>query len=478
MTGSRETKKVKILVVDDEESIRDFLQIMLKRDGHLVSVCASGKEALKLCEKEEFSVLVTDIAMPEMNGIELLQKLKQKYPGIAVIVMTAHGSAESAVQAMKLGAEDYLTKPFQIDEMRLAIENSLNSLALKKENRELRTELGKSFSFENIVANTPAMHEIFDLIRRVSQTKASILILGESGTGKELIARAIHYNSPEKDAPFVVINCGAIPENLLESELFGHKRGSFTGAVADKKGLFQMADGGTLFLDEIGELPLPMQVKLLRAIQTRSFHAVGGTEDISVDVRIVAATNRDLEADVKRNVFREDLYYRLNVIQIRLPPLRERKEDIPLLAQHFLSKYNLSMGKAIKSISKEALQYLQSYNYPGNIRELENIVERAVALETKASIFPESLPQKLTEGISPAQLSPVQSTTEIAILPETFDLEKNVVDFEKKFILRALEQSGGVKKKAAKLLGISFRSLRYRIEKYGITDPNPDEQDK
>ncbi|MGZ3660150.1 MAG: sigma-54-dependent transcriptional regulator, partial [Bdellovibrionota bacterium] len=398
----------------------------------------------------------------------------------AVIVMTAHGSTESAVEAMKLGASDYLTKPFQIDEMKIAVANALKVRAMERENRQLRTELGKSFSVSNIIGNAASMQPVFEMIKRVSETKTNIMILGESGTGKELVAHAIHRNSADPAAPFVVINCAAVPETLFESELFGHKRGSFTGAVADKEGIFEQANGGSLFLDEVGDIPLPIQVKLLRAIQQKSFRPVGALEDVTVDVRILCATNKNLEEMTTKGQFREDLFYRLNVIQIRMPSLRERREDIPALAEHFLSKFAVTMGKPVKSFSKEAMRMLQNYDFPGNVRELENLVERAVALETQSVILPESLPQKLLMQRDAAAAMPAAPTAEKtkAIEPSgPFDLEQGVEDFEKAHIVRALEKSNGVKKRAAALLGISFRSLRYRIEKYGIDDPNPEEKE-
>ncbi|MGZ3710951.1 MAG: sigma-54-dependent transcriptional regulator [Bdellovibrionota bacterium] len=493
MQTSSESKN--ILVVDDEASIREFLEIMLKREGYQVDAVGSAKSALSALAKKRYAAMVTDISMPEMNGIELLTKVKQAQHDLVVIIMTAHGSAESAVEAMKLGADDYLTKPFQIEEMKIAISGAVKAKALERENRQLRSELGKKFSLENIVGSAPVMQTVFDLIKRVSSTKTNIMILGESGTGKELVAHAIHRSGVNQTAPFVVINCAAIPETLFESELFGHRKGSFTGAIQDKEGLFQLAHGGTLFLDEVGDIPLSVQVKILRAIQQKNFRAVGGTEDVQVDVRIICATNKDLDKAVASGEFREDLFYRLNVIQIRMPALRERKEDIPILAEHFLSKFNLAMGKSIKGISKEAMRMLVSYNFPGNVRELENIIERGLALETSTVILPESLPQKLfmiggaaaTLSIPQAQAQPASATPQALAAaapvptppaaPSSFDLEKGVEEFERSHILQALEKANGVKKRAAQLLGISFRSLRYRIEKYGISDPNPEENE-
>jgi two-component system response regulator PilR (NtrC family) len=467
-------KKAQILVVDDEESIREFLEIMLQREGYSVATVPSVKEALETLRRFPADLVITDISMPDLSGIDLMGAVKQAYPEMAVIVITAHGSTENAVEAMKLGASDYLTKPFQIDEIKIAIRSALKSAALEKENRQLRTELGKTFSIGNIVGNAPVMQSVFDLVQRVSSTKTNIMILGESGTGKELVAHAIHRNSADPSSPFVVINCAAVPETLFESELFGHKKGAFTGAVQDKKGIFEQADGGTLFLDEVGDIPLSVQVKLLRAIQQKSFRAVGASEDVTIDARLICATNKNLEAMVAKGEFREDLFYRLNVIQIRMPSLRERSEDIPILAEHFLRKFSVTMGKPIQSFSKEAMRMLTSYRFPGNVRELENLVERAVALENQAIILPESLPQKLLMEVgSDAPASPKAAATRTG----AFDLEKGVEEFERAHILNALAQTKGVKKKAAALLGISFRSFRYRIEKYGIADPNPEEKE-
>lgn len=467
--------KKRLFIVDDEESILDFLKIMLSKENYEVETFLSAGECLKAFKSSECDLVITDIKMPEMNGIELLQRVFRERPSIPVIVMTAHGSTEGAVEAMKLGACDYLTKPFKIEEMKIAVQGALKTKELELENRQLRQELGKKFSFESIIGNSSSITSVFEVIKKIAVTKTNVMILGESGTGKELIAHAIHHNSDIKDSPFVVINCAAIPESLFESELFGHKKGSFTGATDDKKGLFEMANGGTLFLDEVGEIPIATQVKLLRAIQQRSFMPVGATKEVSIEVRFICATNRDLELMVKEGKFREDLFYRLNVIQIKVPPLRERKEDIPLLCEHFLNKFNLVMGKSIKGVSAEAAKLLQEYSFPGNVRELENIMERSVALENQSMVFPESLPQKLQ---MPKQLGSIPAKSASPTTSnDGFDLEHGVEEFEKSHILRALEETKGVKKKAAKLLGISFRSLRYRIEKYEIQDPNPEEKE-
>lgn len=473
---TEKSEKPSLLVVDDEASIRELLEIMLKREGYDVATAVSGEDAVKALGKHTYDAVITDIAMPGISGIELLSKVRQQSFDTAVVVMTAHGSTESAVEAMKLGATDYLTKPFQIDEMKIAVANALKIRAIERENRQLRSELGRSFSVDNIIGNSPAMQPVFEMIKRVSATKSNIMILGESGTGKELVAHAIHRNSSDPSAPFVVINCAAVPESLIESELFGHKRGAFTGAVADKEGIFEQAAGGSLFLDEVGDIPLAVQVKLLRAIQQKTFRPVGGTEDKTVDVRILCATNKNLEEMTAKGQFREDLFYRLNVIQIRLPSLRERREDIPALAEHFLRKFAVTMGKPVKSFSKEAMRMLQTYDFPGNVRELENLVERAVALETQSVILPESLPQKLLMAQKGAVTAPAMPSG-FPAPSGPFDLERGVEEFERAHIMRALEQTNGMKKKAAALLGISFRSLRYRIEKYAIDDPNPDENE-
>ncbi|MEM7646946.1 MAG: sigma-54 dependent transcriptional regulator, partial [Pseudomonadota bacterium] len=392
--------KPRILVVDDEESIREFLEIMLKKEGYEVTCVEDGQKAIDILKKKSFDMVVSDLQMPNVTGIELLKHTKDNYPDLVFMMITAFGTTETAVDAMKMGAYDYVTKPFKLDEVRLNIANALRSQHLEFENRSLKKELNKEYSFQSLVGNSAAMHSIYELVKRVSATPTNILVTGESGTGKEMVAKAIHYNGPLKDKPFITVNCGAIPESLMESEMFGHKKGSFTGAVADKAGLFEVADGGTLFLDEVGELPITIQVKLLRSIQERIIRRVGSTEDTAINVRLIAATNRDLEAMVDDQTFRQDLFYRLNVIQIKTPPLRERKDDIQLLAEHFLKKYNERLGKAVNTISTDAMNILKKYDYPGNVRELENIIERTVALEAGASILPESLPPfvKTTSG--------------------------------------------------------------------------------
>lgn len=465
--------KPRILVVDDEESIREFLEIMLRKEGYEVTCAEDGAKALDIIRKKSIDMVISDMQMPNKTGIELLKDVKAQYPDMLFLMITAFGTTETAVEAMKLGAYDYILKPFKIDEVRINISNALRSQNLEVENRNLKKELGKEYSFQSLVGNSEPMHRIYDMVKRVSQTPTNVLVTGESGTGKEVVAKAIHYNGPLKDRPFVTVNCGAIPESLMESEMFGHKKGSFTGAVADKAGLFEVADGGSLFLDEVGELPLSIQVKLLRAIQERVIRRVGGTEDNKVEVRIIAATNRELEDMVKEGTFRQDLYYRLNVINIKTPPLRERPDDIPLLANHFLKKYNERLGKSLQGISVEAMELLKKYDYPGNVRELENIIERTVALEGGASILPESLPP----FVNTPSGRKMASSNEIEVTDAGLDLDKVMGQIEKELLVKAIHAAGGVKKKAAKLLNITFRSMRYRVEKYNLGTIGDDELD-
>lgn len=454
--------KSKILIVDDEVSMREFLEIMLSKEGYKVSSSGSGKEALKMLNDTIYDLIVSDVQMPGMNGIELLRNVKEVCPDTTVIMITAYASTESGVEAMKAGAYDYITKPFKVDEIKLIIKNALEKKRLEVENLLLKREFRERYSFGSILGNSPEMLRVYDLIEKIGPTKTNVLVEGESGTGKELVAKAIHYQSPRREKPFVAITCGAIPDGLMESELFGHMKGSFTGAIANKAGLFEMADGGTVFLDEIGELPLAIQVKLLRVIQERSFRRVGGTEDITVDVRIISATNKTLEEEVKKGNFREDLYYRLNVLQIRMPPLRERLSDVPILARHFLDKYAKEHGKDVKGITTVAMRILEGYSYPGNVRELENVIERGVALEQGAQLSAESLP-----GFKQLTYIP----------PGGLDLEQAVGKYEKALLVSALDKAGGVKKRAAKLLNISFRSIRYRLEKYGLNTGEDSEED-
>jgi two-component system response regulator PilR (NtrC family) len=468
MGEEKKKKAAKILIVDDETSMRNLFTIMLTKEGYDVDAAEDGVAAMSLVEKKIYDLVITDIMMPKMKGTELLKMVKEVHPETVVIMITAYASTESAVEAMKEGAYDYITKPFNVEEIKVIIGKALERGRLERDNIFLKREMDKGYSFENIIGTSPVMHKVFDLIERVSQTKTNILISGESGTGKELVARAIHNKSQRRNRPFVVINCGGIPENLLESDLFGHVKGSFTGAISHKEGLFEVADTGTLFLDEVGELTAPIQVKLLRSIQERTFKRVGGTEDISVNVRIIAATNKDLEHEVIDGKFREDLYWRLKVIEMRLPPLRERKEDIALLAEHFLKKFSAEQGKEIKKISTYALEVLKDYSFPGNVRELENIIERSVALEHSNIVLPESLAlsvYKWNGGRDRDQKPP-------DVLTKGFSMEHYIEGLEKKLITEALMRSGGRKKDAAGILGISYWVLLRKIEKYGLGGGN------
>jgi two-component system response regulator PilR (NtrC family) len=465
----------KILVVDDEQSMREFLAICLRRASHEVVATRSATEALDKLRSEPFDIVVTDLKMPgSLDGLGLLKAIKTgavkpgSTPAIdpEVILVTAYATADTALAAMKQGAYDYLTKPFQVDEINAVIGRALEKRALVVENLALRDQVAGRVRLANLLGKSRAMQKVFELIGKIHSTKTSVLITGESGTGKELVARALHSEGTRSKMPFVAVNCGAIPEELMESELFGHKKGSFTGAVADKLGLFQEAVGGTLFLDEIGELSLGLQVKLLRALQERKVKQVGATDELEVDVRVIAATNRDLEAEVARGAFRADLYYRLNVIEVHIPPLRHRREDIPLLAEHFLRRFGAEHGRTV-TLSADAMRKLEANDFPGNVRELENMIERAVALASGKTITGEDLPD--------AKVSKPTIEAPDVLPPEGVDLDRLLSDYERTWVLRALEQTGGVRKRAASLLGISFRSLRYRLEKLGIDKGDDDE---
>jgi two-component system response regulator PilR (NtrC family) len=440
--------------------MQEFLEILLQREGHDVFVCGTADAALAALESDDFDLIVSDIRMPGMSGLELLDRVVELSPETLVVLITAHGTTESAVEAMKRGAYDYITKPFSVDEIRLVVEKALEKKNLSSENRALRQQLQGRASLPAIVGRSGRMQEVFDLVQQVAPTKTNILITGESGTGKELIARAIHSLSDRLDKPFVTVNCGAIPENLLETELFGHVKGSFTGATSNKMGLFEVAHEGTLFLDEIGETSLGLQVKLLRAIQDKTFKRVGGTTDTRVDVRIICATNRNLAEDVRAGRFREDLFYRLNVIEILLPPLRERVDDIPLLLNHFIEKLANELGRTTCEIDPLALAALEQYPFPGNVRELENVIERAVTLARGSRIDLDCLPSTVLQRANQAPSSLIPA--------DGVDLETLLADYERSMLLEALQRTGGVKKRAASLLGISFRSFRYRYEKLGL----------
>ncbi len=460
--------KAKILVVDDEKGMRDFLEIMLKREGYAVDISPSAKDAIQYIKHKSCDLVITDIKMPGVGGIGLLKAIKEITPETVVIMITAYASVDTAVEAMKLGALDYFTKPFQVDDIKMRINMALDRKKLVRENIQLKRELKNRYGFRNMIGTSKPMIEVYDLIKRIAKTKTSVLITGESGTGKELIAKAVHYEGNRKDGPFIAINCGAIPENLLESELFGYQKGAFTGAITNKAGLLEVADGGTVFLDEITEMPIHLQVKLLRFIQERSLRRVGGTDDSHVDVRIISASNRAIREEIKEGRFREDLYYRINVISIDMPALREKKEDIPLLAEHFREKYAKEFDKEIRGISSEAMEYLKSYDYPGNVRELENILERAVALENTRIILTEAIPSYVVNGPRDIDILRSERDEHPALPSGGIDLEETVEDFEKRMLREALEESSGVKKTAAKLLGLSFRSIRYKLEKYGM----------
>ena len=452
----------RILVVDDERSMRELLAIVLRRDGYDVILAENGRMALNVLERERVDLLISDIKMPDMSGVEVLRAAKSIDHDILGIMITAFASTDTAVEALRMGAYDYLSKPFDVDELKIIVRNALERRQLRQENVLLKRALQSTHQFSNIVGRSESMLAVFKLIETVAPTNSTILVTGESGTGKELVARAIHFNSLRRDRPFVAVNCGALPEPLLESELYGHMRGSFTGASSNKKGLIEVADRGTIFLDEISEMSLMMQVKLLRVLQERKFRRVGGVEELGANIRVITATNQDLVKMVAEGKFREDLFYRINVIQIQLPSLRERIEDIPLLAEHFLAKYREQMGKDISGISQEAMEHLEAYDWPGNIRELENAIERAVALESSSAILPESLVEHM-RGRTP------KNGTQPAQLPTAgFDLEAHVENVERDYIAQALKQAGGKQSRAAGLLGMSFRSFRYYVKKYNL----------
>ncbi len=460
----------RILVVDDERSMRDFLRICLMRDGHQMALAENPAMVRELLAAgQQFDVVITDLKMPGGSGLDVLSAVKGASPETQVVVITAYATPETAIAAMKQGAYDYITKPFKVDEVQVVVQRALEKRSLLRDNVELRDALQGRFRLDRMVGKAPVMQQIFDMIKRVAPAKTSILVGGESGTGKELVARAIHHISPRAECAFVPVNCGAIPDSLIESELFGHVKGAFTGATSDREGVFAAANGGTIFLDEIGELSGPMQVKLLRVLQERKIKPVGGSREAEVDVRVVAATNRDLETEVDRGAFRRDLFYRLNVIQIVLPPLRARREDVPLLAEHFLRKHAASIGKPIAGITPEAMKFLCEYDFPGNVRELENLLERAVTLEPTNQITRDSLPELTLRRRPPTAM------TELGVPPEGIDLERVIGEIERDLLMKALDRAGNVRKEAAKLLSITFRSLRYRMAKHGVDLPEEED---
>ena len=452
----------RVLVVDDEKSMRDLLAITLQRAGYDVTVADGGETAIEAIRRDPFDAIITDVRMPKVDGLQVLRSAKDLSPETAVIMVTAVASTETAVEAMKLGAYDYITKPFKLDEVNLIIQNALERKRLRDENQYLRKQLETQHRFENIIGKSGRMVEVFDTIRKIADSPSTAMITGESGTGKELVARAIHFNSHRRDKPFVSVNCGAIPEGLMESELFGHVKGAFTGAVANKVGLFSAAEGGTLFLDEITEIPALLQVKLLRAIQVREIRRVGDTKDLKTDVRLIAASNRDLETAVREVVMREDLFYRLNVLPIHLPSLRERREDIPLLVAHFLQKFSKDLSKEVRGVTPEALAVLERYHWPGNIRELENVLERAIVLGAGDMLGVDSLPESVRRERPSKAL-------EVVDLPEEgMDLEATLDEIESRYLKRALDRTRGVQTKAAELLRMTFRQFRYKLQKHNL----------
>ena len=450
----------RVLVVDDEESFRHMLSVILEKQGYEVDTAKDGEQALEKMESGLFDEVLCDIRMPQMDGIEFLKRAKEAQPESTIIMMSAYGTLDTAVEAMKLGAYDYISKPFKPDEIILTLKKAEEREKLRKENVYLRREVKKEYNFSNIISKNEKMGEIFDTIGKVARYKSTILIMGESGTGKELVAKAIHFNSDRSSSPFVAVNCGAIPENLLESELFGHVKGSFTDAVRTIKGLFEEAHSGTLFLDEIGELPLSLQVKLLRVLQDGEIRRIGDSRAIKIDVRIIAATVKDLEKAVREGAFRDDLFYRLNVLPLRLPPLCDRKEDIPLLAEHFVAKFSESLGKGIKGITPEAYKALLRYSWPGNVRELENVVERGLVLTDTKLIDVENLPPEIQGANENSAFAQI----------DEYSIKKATRSLEKELIRKALRKTGGNHTRASKILEISHRTLLYKIKEYEIRE--------
>jgi two-component system response regulator PilR (NtrC family) len=435
---------------------------MLSREGYEVTCASDANKALNQCKKEKYDLILTDLKMPKIDGIEFLKEVKDICQETMVILMTAYASPETAVSAMKEGAYDYVEKGFDLEDIKSIISSALDKKGVKRDDALFIKKIEDAVSFGNMIGKSKGMLKVYSVIKKVSETPTNVLILGESGTGKELVAKAVHEHSPRKNMPFVVINCGGVPESLLESELFGHMKGAFTGAYVDKPGLFEIARGGTIFLDEIGDLPSLLQVKLLRVVQEKTFRRVGGAEDKKVDIRIISATNKNLEEKVNDGSFREDLYFRLNVIAIHIPPLRERTEDIPVLTNYFIEKYSKAFGKEIKRISSYALELLMTYPFPGNVRELENIIERSVALETSNIVLPENL-------ILAGNVQELNRFSDGEIPKDGVDLNEELAKYEKHLIEKALKKAKGSKTRAAEILQVSFDSLRYRIEKLGIS---------
>ena len=462
----------RLLVVDDEPGLRDMLAILFRREGLDVTLApgfATAQDAINNAP-EPYAVVLTDLLMPDGNGMDLLTLVKQRTARTEVIVMTAHGGVDTAIEAMKRGAYDFVTKPFATTELRALVHKALEKRAIVAENERLRAQLGREQGRE-ILGPSEGMRRILELVQRIATARTTVLVTGESGTGKERIARAIHEASERRDKPFLVINCGAIPEALMEAELFGHERGAFTGAIATRRGIFREAEGGTVLLDEIGELPAALQVKLLRVLQERKVRSVGASAEVAIDVRVLAATNRNVEEDVRTGRFRQDLYYRLNVIRIEVPPLRGRPEDVRPLAEHFLLRCAAEMNKDVRVFAADAVRALEAYAFPGNVRELENIVERAVALSTGPTLGLGDLPREVSGAAS-------QPTPNLVGLPEDgCNLDDVLGEVERRLLLQALERSGGVRTQAAKLLGVTFRSLRYRLQKHALGDPEEEGTD-
>ncbi len=471
-------KKARILVVDDELSMRQILNLLLTRNGYEVEIAVSAEAALVKITLNEYDLILSDLNLPSLDGLALMRSLRASGSTwavhVPVILITGYGTTASAVEAMKEGASDYILKPFDNEELLITLERTLRSSMLSKENLELRRELNQKYWFENLIGSSTAMTEVYSLISRVKDTRINCLIYGESGTGKELVAQSIHYSGMRRKGPFVAVNCGAIPENLIESELFGYRKGAFTGADRNKTGYFQAASGGTLFLDEIGDMPPQTQVKVLRALAEHKVSPLGGDGEVEVDIRVVAASNKALDIEVAAGRFREDLYYRLNVIKIDLPPLRDRKGDVPLLAAHFVREFSEEHRKRISSISPDVFQTLSSYSWPGNVRELRNVIEGAVALSDGEQITMDSLPRHLRPEEIVFEVG--QGASTLGLLPDNgVRLDTMLLDMERTYLQQALDRTGGRKTEAARLLGMSFRSFRYRLAKYGMddADPNP-----
>ena len=449
--------KGRILIIEDEKSLKEVLRILLEEEGYEITTASNGLEGMDYIQNDIFDLVVTDIKMPKADGFEVLKKVKEISPSTIVIMITAFGTTESTIEAMKLGAYDYIHKPFKIDEIRHVIQKAFEKKNLSEELSLLREKIKSSFGLENLVGKSLKMQELFTIIQKVAQSNSTVLITGESGCGKELVAAAMHNLSPRKYKNFVTINCATFPEGLLESELFGHVKGSFTGALYNKEGLFEVANRGSIFLDEIGEMPFSLQSKLLRVLENGTFRRVGGLNDITVDVRVISATNKDISEAVASGSFREDLFYRLNVVPLNIPPLRERPDDIPLLLDHFLNKFSANT----KKFSPEALRFLMNYSWKGNVRELENMVERTVLLTDREIILPEDLPEEICKAVEPRKHLP-------EISDEGIDLDGIMEQIEKNYLVKALGKAKGIKTEAAKLLNLSFRSFRHKLYKYGI----------